>query len=248
MSELQSPKATKRALCNVLEALAGENVPPNEKHQKALPHLYRHAVALAEERSRWLPGTAHDELVSSVGERVVAALGRLDWSTPPAQQATFLDGQIHHALADAGRAADRLGRGPRALRRRYEATCETMAQANGALPAFAAQQEVLDDLVGPAKPVLRLLVGQGMAPEEAVARTSSIGHSASEDPAEVVATASAQRQIAKAIAAHPDQAVREYLFRVATGLSARRPRDFHARLGPTIPELISSLLLKEHCG
>lgn len=212
-----------------------------------MPVLWQHAQALAAERASGLPATAHDELVSSVGERVALAIGRLDWSAPPAQQAAYLDSQLHHALADAGRAADHLGRGPRALRRRYEARCEAMAQANGSLPALAERQEVLDDLVGTGKPVLRLLVGQGMSPEEAVVRVSSPGHDLSEDPAEIVTLAATRRQVARAIAAHPDREVRKFLFNVAAGLSARRPRDFQRRLGPTLPQVIGALL-EERCG
>jgi hypothetical protein len=244
----QHSNSTKRALCDALEALSSSSSLPTEKRRQALPHLYRHAVALAEERAVGLPGTAHDELVSTVGERVAIALERLDTGTPPAQQAAYLDGQLHHALADAGRNADPLGRGPRALRRHYEEACEAVAQANGALPASWERSEILDEVVGTGKPVLRLLVGQGVGPDEAAARLGGAGNARDDDPAEAVVLASVRHQVARAIASHPDRAVREYLFKVAAGLSARRPKDFHARLGPTLPGLIGDLLLEKNRG
>lgn len=249
MSEPRSTKATKRVLCDTLEALfTDEGPPPDEKKRLVLPYVYRHAVALAEERSRGLPSAAHDELVSSVGERAAIVVQRLDTTVPPAQQATFIDGQLHHALADAGRAADPLGRGPRTLRRRFEAACEARAQSNGALPALAEREDVLDEIVGPEKPALRLLVGHGVTPDEAVAHVSGRCEQEASDPGEAVVVAAARHQIAKAIAAHPDRGVREYLFKVAAGLTARRPADFQARLGPTIPALIGAWFLEENCG
>jgi hypothetical protein len=241
-------KATKRALCDTLEALSCSDDPPAQKRYQVLPDLYDHAMALATEKAQGLPGTARDELVSSLGERVAVALERLETEAPPAQQATYLDGVLRHALADAGRGVDPLGRGPRTMRRRYETTCEAVAQANGALPAQQERYEILDEIVGPGKPVLRLLVGQGMGPDEAAAHLGGAGSAQPDDPAEQVARASVRHQIAKAIAAHPDRAVREYLFKVAAGLTARRPSDFHARLGRALPELIGDLLLERDCG
>ncbi|HLI31147.1 MAG TPA: hypothetical protein VKU89_00195, partial [Solirubrobacteraceae bacterium] len=203
---------------------------------------YEHALALAEERANALPGSARDELASTVGERVAVAMERLDMSLPPAQQATYLDRLLRHALADASRSLDPLGRGPRSLRRRYEAALEAKAQKDGRLPGSAEQERVLDELVGARQPALRLLVGAGMHPAEAVSHmTRAAEASTADDAGEVVATAMARRQIAKAIASHPDAAVREYLFKVAAGMSARKPADFRRRLGPALPALIASL-------
>jgi hypothetical protein len=108
-------KATKRALCDTLEAVSRSGDPPARKRERILPHLYSHAMAVAKEKAQGLPAVARDELVSAVGERVAVALERLEMGAPPAQQATYLDRVLHHALADAGRSADPLGRGPRKL-------------------------------------------------------------------------------------------------------------------------------------
>lgn len=248
MSKRKSPKATKRALCDILEVLSKESAPPDEHRRRVLPVLWQHAKALTEERAQGLPPSARDEIVSTAGERVTVALQRLDLSAPPAQQATFLDAQLHHALADAGRASDPLGRGPRTLRRRYEATCEALAQAHGAMPALAERQEVLDELVGPDKPVLRLLVGQGMSPDVAVAYVDNTVRAVADDPCEIVSKQAVRRQLAKAIADHPDREVRQFLFSVAAGISTRQPRNFYSRLGPALPQVIGSLLLEEPCG
>ena len=235
---------TKRALCDTLERLSFYDGPGDAKRAEILPDLYRHAVTLAEERAQSLPGTAHDELVSAVGERALIGLGKLDVDAPSAQQAAYLDRLLHHALADACRALDPLGRGPRVLRRRYEARVEAVTQASGALPGTCELDHILDDVVGTRRPTLRLIVGTGMGPAEAVTRvTRADEDNYGGDPAEAVAVAMARRQVAKAIAAHPDEAIREYLSKVAAGLAARRPADFHRRLGPTLPALIASLVL-----
>lgn len=169
---------------------------------------------------------------------------RLDICTPPAQQAAYLDRLLHHAPSDACRNLDPLGRGPRALRRRYEAALEEAAQNGGALPTTPEQDRILDDVVGKGRPMLRLLVGTGMGPAEAVARATRADEPAlDEDPASTVMVAMARRQIARAIADHPDEAVREYLLKVAAGLKVRKPTNFHSRLGSTLPALVSSLVL-----
>ena|GEM_PF-4302268 len=237
---------TKRVLCDTLEHLASSGLPETAKRREVLPVLWRHAVALAKERAADLPGTAHDELVSTLGERVVTALDRLDLCAPPAQQAAYLDRLLHHALADAGRNLDPFGRGPRALRRRYEAALEDAAQARGALPTTSEQDQLLDDVVGGEHPVLRLIVGAGMGPDEAVAHVTRAGEPGpDDDPASTVVVTMARRQIARAIADHPDEAVREYLAKVAAGLKARRPTNFHRRLGPALPALVASLVIDE---
>jgi len=234
---------TKRALCDTLEALSLEEASPQSKKEALLPVLYEHALALAEERASGLPGTARDELASTVGERVAIAIEKLDLALPPAQQATYLDRLLRHALADASRNLDPLGRGPRSLRRRYEAVLEAKAQQDGHLPGTADQERLLDELVGNKQPTLRLLVGAGMHPAEAVSHVTRADQTnPGDDAGELVATAMARRQIARAIASHPDKAVREYLFKVATGISARKPADFNRRLGPTLPSLIASLV------
>ena len=237
---------TKRALCDLLEKLSFSEGPGDAKRAEILPYLYRHAVALAEERAANLPGAAHDELVSAVGERALVGLGKLDIDAPSAQQAAYLDRVLHHALADACRALDPLGRGPRVLRRSYEARVEAFAQTRGALPGTRELDRILDDVVGKRRPTLRLIVGTGMSPAEAVTRVARADEdNCAGDPAEAVAVAMARRQVAEAIARHPDQTVREYLAKVAAGLTARRPADFDRRLGPTLPTLIASLVLDE---
>jgi hypothetical protein len=235
---------TKRALCDTLERLSFTGSPDDAKRDEILPVLYRHAVAMAEERAEELPGTVHNELISTLGERAVVGLKKLDIHAPPAQQAAYLDRLLHHALADACRNLDPLGRGPRALRRRYEARVEASAQARGALPGTPEQDRILDDVVGRGRPTLRLLVGTGMVPAEAVARVTRAGEPTRDnDPAETVVVAMARREIARAIARHPDRVVREYLFNVAAGLNAKKPTGFHQRLGPTLPALLASLVL-----
>lgn len=237
---------TKRALCDTVERLSLSDQPGDAKRAEILPDLYRHAVTLAEERAQNLPGVTHDELVSAVGERTVIGLAKLDMEAPPAQQAAYLDRLLHHALADACRNLDPLGRGPRALRRRYEAKVEAVTQTCGTLPGTPQLGRILDDVVGAGRPTLRLMVGAGMSPAEAVTRvTRADQENYGGDPAEAVALATARRQIASAIAAHPDPAVRVYLSKVATGLPARRPADFHRRLGHTLPTLIASLVMDD---
>jgi hypothetical protein len=225
-----------------LEELSFSEAPAVAKRASVLPVLYDHALALAEQRATGLPGSARDELISTVGERVAIAIERLDLSLPPAQQATYLDRLLQHALADASRNLDPLGRGPRSLRRRYEAALEEKAQQDGRLPGAAEQAQVLDEIVGHEQPTLRLLVGAGMGPAEAVSHVTRADQAYASDAGEAATTALARHQIAKAIAAHPDKAVREYLFKVATGIAARKPADFHRRLGPDLPALIASLL------
>ena len=223
------------------------NGPDDTKRADILPYLYSHAIALAEERAEGLPGTAHDELISAVGERAVIGLQKLDAGAPPAQQATYLDRLLHHALVDACRKLDPLGRGPRALRRHYEARVEAVTQARGALPRTRELDQILDDVVGAGRPALRLLVGTGMGPAEAVEHLVGNGDRG-DDPGEAAVVAISRRHIAKAIAAHPDEEVRAYLFKVAQGLAARKPADFQHRLGPTLPALILSLVIDDVRG
>jgi hypothetical protein len=116
------------------------------------------------------------------------------------------------------------------------------------LLALAEREDVLDEIVGPEKPALRLLVGHGVTPDEAVAHVSSRCEQETSDPGEAVVVAAARHQIAQAIAAHPDRGIREYLFKVAAGLAARRPANFQARLGSTIPALIGAWFLEENYG
>lgn len=247
MSSPRWSNATKHALCDALEEVSASGDPPERKRDRVLPHLYKHAVTLAEEKAVGLAPTAREDLVSAVGERAATALERLETEAPPAQQAAYLDRVLHHALADAGRSADPLGRGPRRLRRQYEARCEAASRSCGGAVPKQAQDEILDEIVGQGKPALRLMVGHGMPPGEAAACLGSGGDQA-RDPAETVVLASVRHQVARAIAAHPDPAVREYLFMVAAGLSAKRPKHFHARLGPALPELIGDLLMEKNCG
>lgn len=238
--------STKRQLCDTVEALSLSGKPDDERRAELLPAVYRHAIALAEERAAGLPGLARDELVSTLGERVTVALRRLDLGTPPAQQAAYLDRLLHHALADACRSLDPLGRGPRALRRRYQEALEERAQAIGSVPATPERNQILDEVVGQAPPALRLVVGHGMHPAGAAARvTGSDGAVERSHPGETVVTAMIRRKIAKVIAAHPDAAVREYLFKVAAGAAARRPADFDNRLGPTLPRLLAALVAEQ---
>lgn len=235
---------TKAALCDTLERLSKDGAPDHEKRDEILPALYRHAVALAEESAASLPQVARDELVSTLGERAALGLGKLDLKAPPAQQAAYLDRVLHHALADACRAVDPLGRGPRTLRKRYEDLVEERAKQDGSMPAPSERSRILDEVASKCRPILKLIVSSGMSPEEAV--THSVRPTTPEwcgDPADTVSVAAARRQIARAIAEHPDQAVREYLFEVAAGMKAREPADFHRRLGPTLPALIASLAM-----
>ena len=216
-----------------------------EKLEAILPALLAYARALAEQRDAELPGSTLDELVSTLGERCAIAVGRLDLSARPAQQVTYLDSTLRHGLADACRNLDPLGRGPRQLRRHYEAALEAHVDANREIPDHASRTRILDDVVGDdAKPALRLLVGHGMTPSEAVGQITT-APLAGEDPAELVIAKTVRRRIAEAIASHPDDDVRDYLYKVAAGVSARRPVAFRTRLGPTLPALLSSLLIAE---
>lgn len=233
----------KRRLCDVVEEMSYSDRDDHEKLEAILPALLAYARALAEGRDARLAGTTLDELVSTLGERCAVAVRRLDLSAPPARQVTYLDSALRHGLADACRNLDPLGRGVRTLRRIYEAKFESHVEVNKAIPGPRQQARLLDDVVGEdAKPALRLLVGQGISPSEAAGHIVPLA--TPEDPAEVVIAKSARRQIAAAIASHPDD-VRDYLYKVAAGVSARRPAGFHARLGPTLPALLSSLLLAD---
>lgn len=232
----------KRRLCDVIEEMSCSDLEPEKKLEEILPVLLAYARALAEGRDADLAGETLDELVSTLGERCALVAGRLDLSAPPAQQVTYLDSALRHGLADACRNLDPLGRGPRKLRRIFEAELEVHVECNGESPSPQQQSKMLDDVVGEgAKPALRLLVGHGMPPAEAAWRISP--SSAPEDPAETVVAKTIRSQIAAAIASHPDRDVRDYLYKVAAGVAARRPAGFHSRLGPALPALLSSLLL-----
>jgi hypothetical protein len=231
-------------LCDTLERLSKDGAPDHEKRDEILPVLYRHAVALAEERASNLPQVARDELVSTLGERAAVGLGKLDLDAPPAQQAAYLDKLLHHALADACRSLDPLGRGPRTLRKHYEDILEEAAKKRGSMPSSAERSRILEEVASKCRPVLKLIVSSGMCPDEAVAySTRPVPPEWCTDPADLISVAAARRQIAKAIANHPDEDVREYLFGVAAGMKASKPADFHRRLGPTLPALIASLAM-----
>jgi len=217
----------------------------DEKLEAILPALLAYARSLAERRDAQLPGSTLDELTSTLGERCALAVGRLDLTAPPAQQVTYLDSALRHALADACRNLDPLGRGPRKLRQHYEAALEAHVGTNREIPDAAKRARILDEVVGEdAKPALRLLVGHGMTPSEAVGQITTAPLT-QEDPAELVVARAARRQIAEAIASHPDDTIRDYLYKVASGVSTRRPAAFRTRLGPTLPALLSALLLAE---
>ena len=238
------PSPEKRRLCDVVEEMSCSDLDDETKLERILPPLHRYAEALSEERAAELPGTTFDELVSTLGERCVSALERLDLRMPPAQQVTYLHSTLQYALADACRNLDPLGRGPRRLRRRLEAVVDAHASAHGTPPDVAERERMLGEVVGDgAKPTLRLLVGYGMTPAEAVRCMTE--PAAVEDPADTVVASLVRRQIAQAVASHPDRAVREYLYKVAAGISARRPADFRGRLGPTLPALLAALLLSD---
>lgn len=235
----------KRRLCDVIEEVSTASVGDDEKLEVILPALLAYARALAEQRDTELPGSTLDELVSTLGERCAVAVGRLDLTAPPAQQVTYLDSTLRHGLADACRNLDPLGRGPRQLRQHYEAALEAHVDANREIPDHARRSRILDDVVGDgAKPALRLLVGHGMTPSEAVGRVTA-APLGGEDPAEVVVAEAVRARIAEAIASHPDDDVRDYLYKVAAGVSVRRPVGFYDRLGPTLPALLSSLLIAD---
>jgi len=235
----------KRRLCDVIEEVSVASVADDVKLETILPALLAYARALAEQRDAELPGSTLDELVSTLGERCAIAAGRLDLTAPPAQQVTYLDSTLRHGLADACRNLDPLGRGPRRLRQRYEAALEAHAELNQEPPDPASREQILDDVVGvAAKPALRLLVGHGMTPPEAVGRITTAPLTG-EDPAETVVAEAVRARIAEAIASHPDDDVRDYLHKVAAGVSASRPVGFHDRLGPTLPALLLSLLIAD---
>jgi len=236
--------SAKRRLCDVVEEMSLSGLDDERKLEAILPVLLGYARALAEGRDADLAGSTLDELVSTLGERCALAVARLDLSALPAQQVTYLDSALRHGLADACRNLDPLGRGPRKLRRLYEAELDTHVEASGEVPGVRLQARMLDGVVGgDAKPALRLLVGHGMTPAEAAWCVTP--SASSEDPAETVVAETARRQIAAVIATHPDDDVRDYLYKVAAGVSARRPPGFRDRLGSTLPALLSSLLLAE---
>lgn len=238
--------STKRVLADTVEALSGSRMDPDHKREVLLPVVYRHARTLAEERAATLPGTAHDELVSEAGERAAVALRRLDLDSPPAQQVAYVDRLLRHAVSDACRTLDPLGRGPRGLRRQFESAMEERAQRSGSEPGQVERDAVLDRVVGTGRPVLRMIVGHGMTPDTSVAAFAGAGAPGdSADPAEITVLNMARSRINIAIDSHPDPEVREYLSKVADGLRARRPSNFHRRLGPTLPQLLASLLLEE---
>lgn len=234
----------KRRLCDVVEEMSLLDLSAAEKRERILPALHGYAQALAEQRAANLPGTTIDELVSTLGERCAAASRQLDLDAPPARQVTYLDSVLRHGLADACRNLDPLGRGPRRLRRRFEAAVEDHFDGHRALPSVKDRSSMLDTVVGSdAKPALKLLVGHGMSPDEAAGHMAD--SSPADDPGDMVAAKLLRRQIAKAIEAHPDRAIREYLFKVADGINARQPDRFHDRLGPTLPALLAELLLSD---
>lgn len=256
-------------LCDTLERVSRAEAPDEDKRAEILPDLYRYGIALAEQRAAKLVGTDQDELVSTIGERIAVSLPKLDLNAPPAQQVTYLDGLLHHALTDACRALDPLGRGPRKLRRRYAAEVEAATvQAQGELHR-SERDRILDDLAGTGGPALKLIVGTEMSPAEAIARVagdpspthrpsrtsgtrrhqaavpSELGSAYGDNPAETVVVAMAREQILKAIEARPGP-VREYLLKVLEGLPVgRKPANFNRRLGPTLPALIASLVMDD---
>lgn len=232
--------STKRRLADAVEAAAASSAEAASKRDALVEAVYAHAKMLASERAAVLPGSVHDDLVSEMGERTTVALSRLDLEAPPAQQVAYLDSQLRHALADACRAVDPLGRGPRALRKRFESVWEEAAQRWGREPDHADREAMLDDLVGSgASPVLRTIVGHADSPTAGLVAHLGPGHPGA-DPAEAASAAMGRAEVASVVAAHPDTEIRDYLAKVAMGAAARKPSNFHRRLGPTLPQVLSA--------
>lgn len=231
--------STKRRLADAIEAASLSSAEPSAKRETLVDVVYNHARMLASERAASLPNMVHDDLISEVGERTALALARLDLDAPPAQQVAYLDGQLRHALADACRAVDPLGRGPRALRKRFESAWDEAAQRWGREPSHSEQEAILEELVGTKSPVLRMIVGHGVTPAAGVAAYSGEGRDG-EDISERVASDLARAEIAEAVTSHPDPEIGEYLAKVASGERARRPSNFHRRLGPTLSQVVAA--------
>lgn len=231
--------STKRRLADAVEAASLSSAEPSTKREALVEVVYEHAKTLASERAATLPGSIHDDLVSEMGERTTIALARLDLNAPPAQQVAYLDSQLRHALADACRAVDPLGRGPRTLRKRFESAWDEAAQRWGREPDTAEREAMLEDLVGVKNPVLRMMVGHAVTPAVGVAAYLREDRDGG-DPSERVASNLARAEIAKALASHPDAEIKEYLAKVAVGVRAKRPSNFHRRLGPTLPQVIDA--------
>lgn len=231
--------STKRRLADAVEAASQSQDDPDSKRAGLVEVLYQHAEMLASERAVGLPAMVHDDLVSGVGERVAVALARLDLDAPPAQQVAYLDGQIHHALADACRAVDPLGRGSRTLRKSFELSWEEAAQRLGAEPGGSVRETILDQLVDGCSSVLRSVVGYGISPERSAAVHAGDAVVDADISGQVVVNLG-RTQLLEAVAAHPDPDVREYLVKVAAGERARRPPNFHRRLGPTVPQILAA--------
>jgi hypothetical protein len=231
--------STKRVLADAVEAASGSGASYTSKRSALVKVLFAHAKMLASERAAGLPVSVHDDLVSGLGERVAVALDRLDLDAPPAQQVAYLDGQLHHALIDACRAVDPLGRGPRTLRKAYESAWEEAAQRNGAEPDVSQRDALLDEVVQGGSPVLRAIVSYGTSAENHMTTASPSGAC---DASEQVIAGLMRTEVEGVISAHPDPEVKEYLIKVAAGERVRRPANFHRRLGPTLPQVLDSYL------
>jgi len=240
--------AARKALARAVSDVRAKATWSAKRRRDALePYVLAYSVAFADARARLVGPSADREDIRQVARiRGLAALDHLDTTMVVGRQLSYLHTVLAGALADAGRAADSLGRLGRSRHRSFQAAVEAEIRKNQRQPTSSEADRIARRIAGDgARYVDFYRCRYGADP--LVDQPHFFGYAEEADVTWDPERAVTSRELLNAVSAHPEPDVRNFLLSALTGDApggardarvARRPQQIVERLGPTLTDLL----------
>lgn len=240
--------AMRRCLARAITVLSSDrHVDRVHRRQALQPYVLAYSVAFADFRRHEIGSSVDvDDMRQIARIRVLDALDRLDMSMAPQRQLAYICTVVSAAIADAGRAADPLGRLGRNRRNVFlqsvEATSHKAAEdlTNSELDALARQVTGQNARYAD---FFRCRYGT----DPLISQPGFFGVASVSSPSWDPEQSAIRSELVRAIAAHPDREIREFLTWALTGKMpnrgrnknvVKRPKKVVERLGPVLSDLL----------
>ena len=248
MPTSSSLPAMRRCLARAIAVLSAEcHVDPVHRREALQPYVLAYSVAFADFRRHEIGNSVDGDDMRQIARiRALDALDRLDMSMAPQRQLAYICTVVSAAIADAGRAADPLGRLGRnrhnVFLQAVEATSDKTAEDLTDSELDALARKVAGEKARYAD-FFRCRYGT----DPLISQPGFFGVVSVPSPRWDPEQAAIRLELLRAIAAHPDREIREFLAWALTGVMpnrgrnknvVKRPKKIVERLGPVLSSLL----------